>query len=313
MSFAAVAGAVAGPLIGGLLGGGDSGGGQVAQQAEFKPWNVTTGLGSASFKDGTATSTLDPRLAAFRDQYYGAAQGAMPSEQQLAYANQVGQYGQDLFTQSSGLDVNQMTTDYYNQQQALLDPMRRQQQSSLADTLFSQGRTGAAVGMGQGYVNPEQYAMLQAQNQQNSQLLMGAEDRARGIRQQGIDAGLNYYNQGQALRTQPYQTAYGLLGYGTQLEGLAQDALATGSNIGTMSAQAGANAGRLQLQGQEQNAINNAYRQSQINSGVGAFGKAGGWDALSTGWDKMWGQGRDSSGQSYNMLPDTSSNYWSAS
>lgn len=278
----------------GAFGGDDGGSGGYQQPVpQFTPYNITTPYGSSTFDTAnkTASYALSPELQAFRNQYYKAATGAMPSAEQTQFANQVGQYGLGLFNQAAGLDTAKMSQDYYNQQQALLSPSRAQQETQLADTLFKQGRTGAAVGMGQGYVNPEQFALLQAREQQNAQLALGAEDRARAIQQQQLASGLNYYGQGQALQVAPYNTANTLLGFGTNLESLGQNALTIGSNIGSNVANAqyqGATTGIAQ-----QNALNQQNAQqaamwgglaSNIGKTVGGWGQSSNNPFIFGGW-----------------------------
>jgi hypothetical protein len=308
--FESIVGAVAGPIIGGIFGGGQESSPSQSQTAPYKftPYNVTTPFGGATFdtKKQTAGYTLSPELQAFRNQYYQAAQAAMPSPEQTAFANQVGDYGLGLFNQAANLDTGRMTTDYYNQQQNLLAPGRAQEASQLADTLFKTGRTGAGAGMtntaGQtGYVNPEQFSLLSAREAQNAQLLMGAEDRARAIQNAQLANGLNYYGQGQALRLQPYNNANSLLGFGTGLEALGSNALTIGSNIGTGSANAAVQAGQLgmqQLNLQNQQNAQQGALFSGIASNIGnAIGRTPGNNPFDFGG---WGSGLGSGGVSMN-------------
>ena len=283
-----IAGSVASSAIGGLMSDDSGSGGYQQQLPQFTPYNITTPYGSSTFDTAnkTASYKLSPELQAFRDQYYKAATAAMPTAQQTQFANQVGQYGQSLFGNAMNLDTNKMTSDYYNQQQALLQPGRAQQESQLADTLFKQGRTGVGVGMtntaGQtGYINPEQFSLLSAREAQNAEMQLAAEDRARAIQQGQMTQGINLYNQGQTLQTTPYNTMNTLLGLGTNLESLGQNALTIGSNIGSNVANAQSQAGQLGIQ--QQNAMNtygnqqSAYWGNMINQGVQG---AGGWGGI---------------------------------
>lgn len=294
--FDSVVSAVAGPVIGGLMGGGgDSGTSGYSQPAyQFTPYNVTTPYGSSTFDTGTQTASyqLSPELQAFVDQYMIGAKAALPTPQQTAFANQVGQYGLNLFNKAANLDTGKTTSDYYNQQQALLAPQRQQQESQLADTLFKTGRTGAAAGVSGGYVNPEQFALLKAREQENAQLQMTAEDRARAIQNQDLSNALNFFGQGQTLQASPYTTSANILGLGTNIQNLGQNALSLGSNIGTASGNQlyqGTTAGIAQ-----QNAINTANAQnaaywgglgSNIGTSLGNIYKnAGGWGGITGGW-----------------------------
>lgn len=271
-----IVGAVAGPLIGGLM----APDAPTPQQAPgFTPYGVSTGFGTSTFDTAgkTAGYTLTPEMQAFRDKYYGAATAAMPSAQQTAYANQVRDYGQGVFNQATGMDTGAMTQDYYNKQLALLQPGRAQEASTLSDQMFGTGRTGLGVGMGQGYVNPQQYALAQAREQQNASLALSAEDRARQIQQQQISQGLNLYGLGTSLATSPYDTANQLFGYGANIENLGGNALNIGSNIGTLSAQGGNQAANINNVSNQQAYLNNLSQSNAwgnaAGQAIGGFGK----------------------------------------
>jgi len=268
---------------------------RAAQMAQFAPYNVTTGFGTSAFdtKEKTASYTLDPRLQAFRDVLYSAAEAAIPSPAQTQFATDVGAYGQGLFSQAAGLDIDQMTRDYYNKQINLLQPQRTAQDIQLSEDLFQSGRSGLGVSLNQGgYVNPEQYSLLKAREEANLGLMLGAEDRARGIQSADIQRALGYYGLGQELRTTPYQTASSLFGLGTGVEQLGLMPLQLGGQFGSQSAQAGANAGGLLMQG-----AGAQYQSSLANAGIfsnligSAFGGMGGWSGISSGVGNMFGGG----------------------
>jgi hypothetical protein len=143
-------------LLGGMMGGDAAGDAasatraaaeRAAAMAQFKPYAITSGFGTSAFDtdNQTATYTLDPRLAEYRDQLYGL------SDEQLAAIN---------------LDTTQVAQDYYNQQQGLMAGGRAQEdiglrQAQLAGGRIGLGLSGAALGAGAGtgYVNPEQYRL----------------------------------------------------------------------------------------------------------------------------------------------------------
>jgi len=266
-----------------------------AAKAEFSPYNVTTGFGTSAFDKGakTATYTLDPRLASFRDILYAAGEAAIPDPSQIKFAEDVGAYGQGLFSQAAGLDVDQMTKDYYNKQIRLLQPQRTAQDIQLSEDLFQSGRTGLGVSLDRGgYVNPEQYSLLKAREEANLGLMLGAEDRARGIQTADIQRALGYYGLGQELRTTPYQTASGLFGLGSNIEQLGLVPLQYGIDIGSQSAAAGANAANILMQG-----AGAQYQSSLANAGIfsnligSAFNGLGGWSGISGGMSNMFGGG----------------------
>jgi hypothetical protein len=266
-----------------------------AAKAEFSPYNVTTGFGTSEFdkKEKTATYTLDPRLASFRDILYAAGEAAIPDPSQVQFAEDVGAYGQGLFAQAAGLDIDQMTRDYYNKQINLLQPQRTAQDIQLSEDLFKSGRSGLGVSLGGGgYVNPEQYSLLKAREEANLGLMLGAEDRARGIQTADIQRALGYYGLGQELRTTPYQTASGLFGLGSNIEQLGLVPLQYGIDIGSQSAAAGANAANILMQG-----AGAQYQSSLANAGIfsnligSAFNGLGGWSGISGGMSNMFGGG----------------------
>lgn len=228
------------------------------EAVKFKPYSVTTGFGTSNFNTdaGTAGYTLDPRLAAFRDTFYGGATAMAPTQAQTDYANRVSQYGMGLFDRAANLDTNQIAQDYYNQQQDILNPQRMQENVQLGDTLFKTGRTGVGVGMtntaGQtGYVNPEQFALLSAREGQNAQLALSSTDRARQMQIDDLNKALGYYGMGQELEATPYNNMNTLFGYGSNIERLGLTPLEAGLNIGNAATSAGARQGQL-LAGQEE-------------------------------------------------------------
>jgi hypothetical protein len=268
--------AVAPSVIGGLMAPDAP---EQQQAPGFTPYGITTGFGTSTFDNANKTAgyTLTPQMQAFRDQYYGAATAAMPSGQQTAFANQVRDYGQGVYNNASGMNTQQMTQDYFNQQQQMLQPSRMEESSQLADRMFGTGRTGLGVGMGQGYVNPQQYALAQAREQQNAQLLFGAEDRARGIRDSELSRGLNTYGLGTQMATDPYNTANTLFGFGAGIENLGKDALTIGSNIGSLSGQLGNQAANVNNANNQQDYLNNLNRANSFGNmagqAIGGFGK----------------------------------------
>lgn len=198
---------------------------------QMKPTTVTTGFGTGSYDPSTGNVgyTLDDQLAQFRDMFYGAAEGMAPTAEQTAFAKQVGDYGTGLFNRAANLDVNKLTSDYYNQQQALLQPSRAQEDVRMADTLFKSGRTGAGIGTygGGGYINPEQFSKIYAREQADAQSLLGAEDRARNIQNQDLSKAMGYLDSANALSMRPYSNINSLFGMGSDVEKLGYNTLNT--------------------------------------------------------------------------------------
>jgi hypothetical protein len=240
----------------------------------FKPYALSTPMGSSYFNTATGTGgyNLSPDLQGMYEQYLAGSQAALPSEQQMQFAGDVSNYGKSLFGTSIGMDTEQMAKDYYNQQQAIMEPTRAQESSRLNDLMFSGGTLGQGVGVsgGGGYINPQQYALQMARENQNAQLATGAYDRARTIQSEDLQRALGYYGLGQELTTQPYQQSANILGYGTGLQQTALPALTYGLQAGQSSAQAGANIAQAQNQ---QNANTLGFWGSLIGGGMQGYNK----------------------------------------
>lgn len=275
-------GAVAGG-VGGLAGGGGGGSGQSALAPGFTPYSVSSGYGRSTINEAnkTATYELTPEMKAFRDKFYAGATGAMPSAEQIAYAKSVSDYGMGLFDQATSMDIGAMTQDYLGGQLALLEPARAQESSRLNDLQFSRGTLGQGVGMGQGYVNPQQYALAMAREQQNAALALGAEDRARDIQGDTLTRAGAMYGLGQSYATQPYETANTLFGYGSGVENLGANTMTAGMNFGNISTGVNQDAARINSAINQQNYLNSLYKSNA---------NANNWGDLITGASNMdWG------------------------
>ena len=229
------AGAAAGALGGGLSGGGGgSGSGTSPGAPGFVPYGITTGFGTSNINEAnkTATYSLDPALKAFRDRMYGGATDTLNAADP-SYANAVSDYGKGLFGEATSMNLDTMTQDYFNKNLALLEPGRAQESSRLNDLMFSKGTLGQGVGMGGGYVNPQQFALQMARESENSRLALGAEDRTRSIQGDTLQRAGSMYSLGQSYLTQPYDTANTLFGYGSNIEALGANSMALGMNMGS--------------------------------------------------------------------------------
>ncbi len=210
------------------------------------PYGTVTPSGA-----GGVSVSLSPELQKFFNLYTSAAERALPSEEQLSFAGDVSEMGQGLFSRGAGTDIGAKTRDYYNQIIAGMEPQRAAEESRLADTLFSQGRTGAGVGVsGGGYINPEQYSLFRAREEANKNIYLGAEDRARQQQIDDLRNALGIYGTGQELAVAPLTTAAGLLGTGVNLAGLPSQyipySLQAGQNV------TGVNQQNAQIEAQNQ-------------------------------------------------------------
>lgn len=86
------------------------------QVAPYQASNIYSTTGSAvGGPGGSVTTSLSPELQQFYNFYLNEAMKNMPTGASQDFANQVAKYGQDLFGQGAGLNTQQMTSDYYNQ------------------------------------------------------------------------------------------------------------------------------------------------------------------------------------------------------
>jgi hypothetical protein len=195
------------------------GGGDAPTIAPYSASPITTTTGSATpTGGGGVTTALSPELQQFYDFYLREATKNMPTGASMDFANQVAKYGQNMFTGAAGLDTGKVTSDYYNKVLAGLEPQRQEENVTLANTLFSQGRTGLGTGYaGGGYINPEQFSLLKAREQANAGIYLTAEDRARQIQQEQLKGGLGYIGLSNELKTAGYALPTSLFGTGVQL------------------------------------------------------------------------------------------------
>lgn len=318
----AIGGAVGGPTgakiggalgssVGGAIGGGGGGGsssgsGTSAQAPTFTPYAVTSGFGTSSIDPTarTASYTLDPKYAALRDQFLTGSSGAMPQQYQIDTGNMVSGIGTGLFGEASSMNINDMTKSYLANQISLLEPGRAQESSRLNDLQFSKGILGQGVGMGNGYVNPQQYAQAMAREQQNAALAVAAEDRARSIQADTYTQAGALYGLGQSYLTQPYENANTLLGYASGVENLGLGTMATGMNMGSTATTSNQNAANINQGINQQNYLNSLYKSNANADQWGDLINSVG----STDWGGLFGGGRGSddgqwsSGGSYDPL-----------
>ena len=234
-------------------------------QAQFKPYSVTTPFGSTSTKGRNISANLSPEIQALYDRYLSGAMDVLPSEEDLAFGQRVSRTGQGLFDQYLGrinealnYDVDKETQDYYQRSLAMLQPERDMESSNLADILFKTGRTGAAVSMDEGYVNPEQYALLKARENANLGLFMNAQDRARAIRNeniatatQGLTGSLGLFGTGANIAPTLFGASQGIAGGGINLATPLGQQIGYGLQAGQARANAGANIAQMEQQQQQ--------------------------------------------------------------
>ena len=151
---------------------------------QYKPYGVTSGLGTSSFNDGQASFTLDPRYQAQQDQMMGL--------------------GSQAFGAAGG-DYNQLADQFYNQQRDLGAGSRNAEAMRLGESMFGTGSSGLRMGAeslgasGGGMLSPQGYGFAQAFAQQDAADRYNAFDRAQQQRQTDIGIGQSMLNSSQDL------------------------------------------------------------------------------------------------------------------
>jgi hypothetical protein len=300
-AFQALAGPVLG-TVGGLISGGkaaDASRGQAealraaaeraAAMAQFKPMGMTTAFGTSQFADdGTGSYTLSPELQAIQQRLFGQAGAYDPT--QVAQAAQPLMGGaQSLFNlgqQYLATSPEQAAQQYMSQQQGLLAPGRAAEEARLATANYGRGTGGLGVqtGTGTAPANPLAQALFNARAQQDAQLAAQADEfgQKRSVFGAGLfGTGGELLGQVPRLTTAGYSPLESQLGLLRTTESMGQQPFLLSQDLAGRYAQAGAQAGRLFLEPQQQAA--NAYSQYQsyspmasVLSGVGGAISPGG-------------------------------------
>lgn len=302
--------AVAGPVLGlagGLISGGKAAdaargqaealraaGDRASAMAQFRPMGMTTAFGSSQFTpEGAGSYTLSPELQAIQQRLFGAAGGYDPT--------QIGEMAQPLTGGAQSLfnlgqqylatSPEQAAQQYMSQQQGLLAPGRAAEEARLATANFGRGTGGLGVqtGTGTAPANPLAQALFNARAQKDAELAAQADvfGQKRAVFGAGLfGTGGELLGQVPALTTagyNPLQTQLNLLG---GVEKMGQQPFLLSQDLANQYAGAGARAGQLYLQPQQQAA--NAYAQYQgyspmgstlsgIGSGISPGGGASSW------------------------------------
>ena len=223
------------------MGGGGKGGGSeisdeamaMAQNAKFKPYSLTSGVGSTQWdkKSNAFTSDIRSDLTGLQDIGFGGA-GAL--------AGQIGEsFGRDAAQLGFDRDLEGRTSDIFGQQSRLLAPQFAQQNQALKNDLFGSGRMGlmlageaAGAGGGGGLVSPDAFGLGRAQSQTLADLAGSSRQQALGEQQQAynIDSGLFGINQGQQQqRSQNLLSGVGgLFGIGSSVNDIESQLMSLG-------------------------------------------------------------------------------------
>lgn len=233
------------------------------REARFHPIGVTNRFGSSNFQfdsEGRLTGggyTLSPELLSAQNQLMGMTPGllAQYSRSQQATAP-MGQAAQSMFSlgnQYLATDPLSQAQKYMADMQATVAAPRAKQLADIRERLNATGRTGLAIGGGEGMTasNPEMAAYYNALVQQDrdmaAQATQGGMDYAKfGASLSGLGGGMLRDMYGtQSAAYQPYATA--LQGANT-LEQLGQNTFDMGMQMGKTS-QVGYNPSTAMSQG----------------------------------------------------------------
>lgn len=277
------------------MGGGGKGGGgdtpeidpmtrQFAQQSVFKPYTLTTSVGTTGYdkNKGFTVGLGQPLRDIQQEGYLGAQQlmGGIPE----AFGREATPFGFER-------NLEGRTADIFREQSALLEPAFAQQRQQLQSDLFGSGRMGlmlagesAGAGAG-GMVSPDAFGLGRAQSETLANLAAQSRQQALGEQQQayGIESGIFGINE--ALEQQRAQNLLsgttGLFGLGSAISdteaSLLQLGLATEGARGASYAQA---AGALSAG--QQAAASAAQAANSGGGGKGVLGTLGS-AALSAG------------------------------
>lgn len=177
-----------------------------AGMAEFKPFTVTTGLGTATTTpEGGFTLGLSPEQQALQTQLMGQAQG--------------------LFGQV-GVDPSTAQADLYEQIRATQRPEEERQRLALEERMLSQGRLGLQSSA-YGGSSPELLAQETARQEAMARANLGARTQAMSEQAQALTSatglmGLGYTPQEQALAA---------LGYGADIAKISDIGRRTGAEL----------------------------------------------------------------------------------
>jgi hypothetical protein len=250
---------------------------EAAEASRFRPVGVTTRFGTSTFgtdASGNVNSAgynLSPEMLAQQNALMGMSGQALGQYQQaFGQTAPLGQAAQGMMGLGQGYlatSPQEQAAKYMADQQALLAPSRASALSGLQNQQFQTGRSGLAVGGGNGMraTNPEMAAYYNSIAQQDANLAAQSTQGGMDYAKFGsgmLGAGGQMLGQMYGLQSDaysPYQTALG----GVQtLEGLGQQAMDMGMNVGAKG-QANASSQQLLQQGLTQAAATRAGADAQ--------------------------------------------------
>ena len=179
---------------------------EAARMTKFKPFTVTTGLGTAKATDeGGYTLTMSPEQEALQKSLLSQAQG--------------------LFGKV-GTDPSVAQADLYEQMRAVQRPEEERQRLALEERMLSQGRLGLQSSA-YGGSSPELLAQETARQEAMARANLAARQQAMSEQAQALTSASGLLGAGYM----PQQQALGALGYGLDAARLAQSGRGTGAEL----------------------------------------------------------------------------------
>ena len=248
------------------------------QEGQYKPYGVTSGAGTASFKDGQASYSMDPRYRAQQEQMFGLGTSAL---------------------NRAGGSYDDLASDMYNRQRDIGAGGRMAEATELGSRMFGAGTGGLRVGgealggaAGSGMMSPDGYGFARAFAQQDAIDRNNSFNQAQQQRAADINLGTSMFSQGQGMDA----NAMAMIGLG--------------GDLGSQQSAANNNAMRNYLSGQSE-AANYQARRGQSMAGTltnfgTQLGKMGGGDEgpISRGGSSNV-MGVNNSYSPYSMMPSS--------
>jgi len=181
--------------------------GRAREDTTFKPYTVTSGLGSvAGTAEGGFNINLSPEQQAMQQQLMAQSRGLF------------GQVGQDPAAQQAAI---------YEQIRATQRPEEERNRLAMQENLFASGRGGISTAQYGG--SPEQFAMAKAQAEAQAGASLGARQQALAEQQQSLAGATGLMN----AAYNPQERALSLYGAATPSAGFADIGRRTGTEIGS--------------------------------------------------------------------------------
>ena len=179
---------------------------EAASMTQFKPFTVTTGLGTAKATDeGGYALTMSPEQEALQKSLLTQAQG--------------------LFGKV-GTDPSVAQADLYNQMRAIQRPEEERNRLALEERMLSQGRLGLQSSA-YGGSSPELLAQETARQEAMARANLGARTQAMSEQAQALTAATGLLGAGYM----PQEQALGALGYGIDLAKIPAAGRQTGAEL----------------------------------------------------------------------------------